>query len=133
MAEDLTKIQFTLCNEIKTELQAGKESVAAIPFLELKKKVTEATIKLEKRMCGLEDRYNELQEIILHGTAQHFTIDPSLLEKWDPTAMILKHRPLTKMRLVLNETAADFIMISFLQIGIQNHHSPMCKKNISRY
>ena len=81
MAEDLTKIQFTLCNEIKTELQAVKESVAAIPFTELKNKVTEATTNLEERMCGLEDRYNELKEIILHRTTQHFTIDPSLLEK----------------------------------------------------
>ena len=32
MTEDLTKIQFTLCNGIKAELQAVKESVAAIPF-----------------------------------------------------------------------------------------------------
>ena len=37
MAEDLTKIQYTLCNEIKTELQAVKESVTAIPFTDLKK------------------------------------------------------------------------------------------------
>ena len=81
MAEDLTKIQFTLCNEIKTELKTVNESVAAIPFTDLKNKVTEATTNLEERMCGLEDRYNELKEIILHGTAQHFTIDPSLLEK----------------------------------------------------
>ena len=58
MAEDLTKIQFTLCKEIKTELQAVKESVAAIPFTELKNKVTEATTNLEERMCSLEDRYN---------------------------------------------------------------------------
>ena len=109
MAEDLTKIQFTLCNEIKTELQAVKESVAAIPFTDLKNKVTEATTNLEERMCGLEDRYNELKEIILHRTAQHFTIDPSLLEKWDPTVMVLKHSPWTNMRLVLNKTAADNI------------------------
>ena len=89
MPEDLTKIQFTLCNKIKTELQAVKKSVAAIPFPELRNKVTEATTNLEERICGLEDRYNELKEIILHRTAQHFTIDPSLLEKWDPTTMVL--------------------------------------------
>ena len=81
MAEDFTKIQFTLCNEIKAELQAVKESVAAIPFTALKNKVVEATSNLEERMCGLEDRYNELKEIILHRTTQHFNIDPSLLEK----------------------------------------------------
>ena len=60
-------------------------------------------------MCGLEDKYNELKEIILHRTAQHFTIDPSLLEKRYPTTMVLKHSPWTNMRLVLNKTAADNI------------------------
>ena len=83
MAEDLTKIQFTLCNEIKAELQAVKESVAAIPFSDLEKKIVETTTSLEERMCGLEDKYNELKEIIIHRTTQHFNLDPSLLEKWD--------------------------------------------------
>ena len=32
MVEDLTKVQLILCNEIKTELKAVKESIAAIPF-----------------------------------------------------------------------------------------------------
>ena len=41
-------------------------------------------------MCGLEDKYNKLKEIILHRTTQHFNLDPSLLEKWEPTAMVLK-------------------------------------------
>ena len=63
LAEDLTKIQFTLCNEIKSELKAVKESVTAIPFPELKKKVNEATTNLEERMCGLDDKYNELKWI----------------------------------------------------------------------
>ena len=109
MAKDLTKIQYTLCNDIKAELQALKDSVIAIPCTDLKNKVPEATTNLEEGMCGLEDRYNELKEIILHRTAQHFTIDPSLLEKWDPTNMVLKHSPWTKMRLVLNTTAAENI------------------------
>ena len=61
MAEDLTKIQFTLCNEIKAELKAVKESVTAIPFSDLKQKIVEATNSLEERMCGLEDKYNELK------------------------------------------------------------------------
>ena len=109
MAEDLTRIQFTLYNEIKTELQAVKESVTTIPFPELKKKVSEATTNLEERMFGLEDKYNELKEIILHRTAQHFIIDPSLLGKLDPTEMVLKHSPWTNMRLVLKKTAAGNI------------------------
>ena len=107
MAEDLTKIHFTLCSEIKTELQAVKDSVAAILFTDMKNKVAEATTNLEEGMCSLEDRYNELKEIILYRTTQHFTIDPFLLEKWDPTVMVLKHSPWTNMRLVLNKTAAD--------------------------
>ena len=56
MAEDLTKIQFTLCNEIKAELKAVKESVTAIPFSDLKQKVVEATESQQERMCGLEDK-----------------------------------------------------------------------------
>ena len=47
MSEDLVKIQFTLCNDIKAELQALKESVTAIPFTDLKNKATEATTNLE--------------------------------------------------------------------------------------
>ena len=39
MAEDLTKTQVILCSEIKTELKAVKESIAAIPFQELNKQV----------------------------------------------------------------------------------------------
>ena len=47
MAEDLTKIQFTLCNEIKAELTTVKEVVTAIPFSDLKQKVVEATSNLD--------------------------------------------------------------------------------------
>ena len=93
MAEDLTKIQFTLYNEIKTEPKAVKKSVAAIPFSDVEQKVVEATTSLEERTCGLEDKYNELKEIILHRTTQHFNLDLSLLEKWDATVMVLKHSP----------------------------------------
>ena len=105
MAENLTKIQFTLCNEIKAELQVVKESVTAIPFTDLKKKIVETTTSLEKRMCGLEDKYSELKEIIIHRTTQPFNLDPSLLENWEPTTMVLKHSPWTNMRLVLNRVA----------------------------
>lgn len=37
MAEDLAKVQFILCNDIKAELKPVKESIAAIPFHELNK------------------------------------------------------------------------------------------------
>ena len=52
MAEDLTKLQFTLCNEMKAELKAVKESVNAIPFSDLKKNIVEATTNVEERMYG---------------------------------------------------------------------------------
>ena len=48
MAEDLTKIQVTLCNEIKAELNAVKESVTTIPFSDLKQKVVKATTTQKK-------------------------------------------------------------------------------------
>ena len=81
MAEDLTKIQFTLCNEIKYRLQAINDTVTAIPFDVLKKEITEASNNLEERMNNLEHKYNKPKEIILHRTTQHFSIDLSLLEK----------------------------------------------------
>ena len=109
MAEDLTKIQFTLCNEIKAELQAVQTSVAAIPFYAIKKGIAEATNIMEERMNTLDQRYNELKEIILHRTTQHFNMDPSLLELWNPTVMMLKHSPWTNMRLVFNKVATGNI------------------------
>ena len=81
MAENLTKIQFTRCNEIKAELQAVKESVDDNLFTDLQKEIAETAASLEERMFGLENKYNELKEVILHRTNQHFNIDPSLLEK----------------------------------------------------
>ena len=108
MAEDLTKIQFTLCNEIKVELQAVHKAVSAMPFTVLKNNITEATNNLEERMCGLDERYNELKEIILHRTIQHFNIDPSLLES-GILQLWYWSSPWTNMRLGLNKVAADNI------------------------
>ena len=54
MAENLTKIHFTLCNEIKAELQAVQKSVAAIPFDAMKNEIAEATNIMEERMNTLE-------------------------------------------------------------------------------
>ena len=79
MAEDLTKVQLILCNEIKTELKAVKEYIAAIPIDDVQRKVTEATTMLEERMSNLEDQYNELKELIIHRTTQNLITDPTLL------------------------------------------------------
>ena len=45
----------------------------------------------------------------MHRTTQNFNLDPSLLKKWDPTTMVLKHSPWTNLRLVLNKVATDNI------------------------
>ena len=55
MAEDLTKVQLILCKEVKSEIQAVKKTMTAIPFKEMQKSLTEATIMLEERMNNLED------------------------------------------------------------------------------
>ena len=109
MAEDLTKVQMILCNEIKTELKAVKESIATIPFDDVQRKVTEATTMLEERMSNLEDQYNELKELIIHRTTQNLITDPTLLDHWNPVDMVMKHSPWTSMRLVLNKVASENI------------------------
>ena len=50
MAEDLTKIQFTLCNEIKAELQAVHKTFPANPFEAMKNEIAEASNIMEERM-----------------------------------------------------------------------------------
>ena len=80
MAEDLTKVQLILCNEIKMELKAVKESIAAIPVDDVQRKVTEASTMLEEKMSNLEDQYNELKELIIHKTTQNLITDPTLLD-----------------------------------------------------
>ena len=73
MAEDLTKIQLTLCRKIKAEHKVVKEAIIAIPFADLKQTFVEATTSLEERMCGLEDKYNEVKETILHSVMCGYT------------------------------------------------------------
>ena len=65
MAEDLTKVQLILCNEVKSEIKAVKDTITAIFFEEIQKSITESTIVLEERMTTLEDQYYELKELIL--------------------------------------------------------------------
>ena len=38
IAEDLARIQLILCEEIKTEIQTVKKSIAAIPFDDVQEK-----------------------------------------------------------------------------------------------
>ena len=75
----------------------------------LQKDVSEATTNLESRMCSLEKRYNELQELIIHRTTHTVVTEPSKLTQWDPSTMLQKHSPWINMRLMLNKVAADNI------------------------
>ena len=79
IAEDLAGIQLILCEEIKTEIQAVKESIATIPFNDVQGKITETTTLLEERMTRLEKQYSKLKDILKQRTRQNYTADPALL------------------------------------------------------
>ena len=64
IAEDLARIQLILCEEIKTEIQAVKKSIAAIPFDDVQRKITEATTQIEERMTRLEEQCSKLKDIL---------------------------------------------------------------------
>ena len=88
MAEDLTKIQLILCKEIKTEIQAVKESIATIPFDDMQRKITEATTMLEERITRLEEQCSELRDIVKQRTTQDYIANPALLGHWRPGDMV---------------------------------------------
>ena len=71
MAEDLAKIQLILCKEIKTEIQAVKESIPTIPFDDVQRKITETTTMLEERMTRLEEQCSELKDFVKQRTTQN--------------------------------------------------------------
>ena len=107
IAEDLARIQLILCEEIKTEIQAVKKSIAAIPFDDRQRKITEATTLLEERMTRLEEQYSELKDILKQKTMQNYIANPALLEHWKPGDMVNKHSLWTTLRLVLNKVASE--------------------------
>ena len=102
VAEDLSKNQYLLCGEIKEELKLLKQSIAEIPFQDLTKQIQDLTSNLEVRMCALELTYKNLKELILQRTKQQSQLDPSLLERWNPSDTVLKYSPWTGMWLMLN-------------------------------
>ena len=57
---------------------------------------------LELRMCALELTYKTLKYLILQRTKQQSQLDPSLLERWNPSDTVLRSSPWTSMRLMLN-------------------------------
>ena len=117
IAEDLARIQLILCEEIKTEIQAVKESIATIPFNDVQGKITEATTLLEERMTRLEEQYSKLKDILKQRTRQNYTANPTLLEQWNPGNMLIKHSLWTTLRLVLNKVASENITELFPSDG----------------
>ena len=117
IAEDLARIQLILCEEIKTEIQAVKESIATIPFNDVQGKITEATTLLEERMTRLEEQYSKLKDILKQRTRQNYTANPALLEQWNPGNMLIKHSLWTTLRLVLNKVASENITELFPSDG----------------
>ena len=117
MAEDLAKIQLILCKEIKTEIQAVKESITTIPFDDVQRKITEATNLLEERMTRHEEQCSKLKDILKQKTIQNYIANPALLEHWKPGDMVSKHSLWTTLRLMLNKVASENITELFPSDG----------------
>ena len=109
VAEDLSKTQYLLCGEIKEELKLLKQSITEIPFQELTKQIQDLASNLEVRMCSLKLTYKNLKELILQRTKKQTQLDPSLLERWNPSDTVLRYSPWTSMQLMLNLVAEDNI------------------------
>ena len=85
MAEDLTKVQLILCNEIKTEIQEVKNIITAFPFEEMQRNFSEITTLLDEIMTNLEKQYSELKKIVKQGSIQKLHSESSTtgaLESW---------------------------------------------------
>ena len=117
IAEDLARIQLILCEEIKTEIQAVKESITTIPFNDVQGKITEDTTLLEERMTRLEEQCSKMRDILKQKTIQNYIADPALLEHWKPDDMVSKHSLWTTLRLVLNKVTSENITELFPSDG----------------
>ena len=53
MAEDLTKVELIMCNEIKTEIPAVKNIITTFPFEKMQRNFFEIATMLDKRMTIL--------------------------------------------------------------------------------
>ena len=94
---------------MKGELQSITNELSHIPIEEIRKEQSQAFENMNERMEALEKDFNELKDIIMIRTNQSFKVDPELLEKWDPTILVVKRSPWTNMRLILNKIASDNI------------------------
>ena len=133
IAEDLARIQLILCEEIKTEIQAVKESIATIPFNDVQGKITEATTLLEERMTRLEEQCSKLKDILKQKTIQNYIANPALLEHWKPGDMVSKHSLWTTLRLVLNKVHQRTSQNYFHQMGNQDQVCLLNKRSSTKY
>ena len=109
MAENLTKVQLILCNEIKSEVQAVKNIITTFPFEKMQRNFSEIATMLHERMKNLEEQYSELKDIVKPETTQNYIANPALLEHWNPGDIVIKHSIWTTMRLVLNQVTSENI------------------------
>ena len=128
IAEDLANIQLILCEEIKTEIQAVKESIATIPFDDVQRKITEATTLLEERMTRLEEQYSKLKDILKQRTRQNYTANPALLEQWNPGNMFIQDEIIGVTTKTTTEEA-DFSSAE-LSIGYKTTAKPQMSASI---
>ena len=117
IAENLVNIQLILCEEIKTEIQAVKESITNILFGDVQRKIIEATTQLEERMTRLEEWCSEIKDILKQKTIQNYIADPALLKQWKPGDMLIKYSLWTTLRLVLNKVTSENITELFPSDG----------------
>ena len=128
IAEGLANIQLILCEEIKTEIQAVKESIATIPFDDVQRKITEATTLLEERMTRLEEQYSKLKDILKQRTRQNYTANPALLEQWNPDNMFIQDEIIGVTSKITTEEA-DFSPAE-LSIGYKTTAKPQMSESV---
>ena len=128
IAEGLANIQLILCEEIKTEIQAVKESIATIPFDDVQRKITEATTLLEERMTRLEEQYSKLKDILKQRTRQNYTANPALLEQWKPGNMFIQDEIIEVTTKTTSEEA-DFSPAE-LSIGYKTTAKPQMSESV---
>ena len=105
----LTKSNHLLVADMKGELQTLNNQLSNFPIAEIRKEQAEAAEHLNGRLEMLEKQFSELKDIIIRRTNQSFNAEPELLEKWNPTMLVIRRSPWNNMRFILNRIASDNI------------------------
>ena len=109
LVESLSRTQLLLVSDIKGELQTIHNQLVNIPVAEIRQEQSQIAENLSERMSALEKSFMELKDVIMLRTNQSFKIDPELLDKWNPTMLVIRRSPWTNTRLILNRVASDNI------------------------